>query len=84
MNLNQTYKMQKLTKEQAAIIGAYTGIACGPFSDIHGLVEKTLGRPVFTHEFASSFGGSEELMAEVREKIKPDFLALCHDPKLTK
>jgi len=36
--------MKKLTKEQVAIIGAYTGITCGPFSDIHRLAEKLLER----------------------------------------
>ena len=25
---------------------------CMPFGDFHGAVEKELGRPVFTHEFA--------------------------------
>lgn len=68
---------QKLTKEQAAIIGAYTGISCGPFSDVQGYVEKKLGRPVFTHEFATSFGG-KELMHEIKEKVKSDFLEICH------
>lgn len=42
----------KLTKEQAAIVGVYTGVSCGPFSDIHELAEKLLGRPVWTHELA--------------------------------
>jgi hypothetical protein len=62
-----------LTKEQAAIIGAYTGICCGPFSDIQDLAEKELGRPVFTHEFAM-----EETTEELREKVRPLFLAICH------
>jgi hypothetical protein len=64
--------MQRLTKEQAAVIGAYTGIACGPFSDIQEYVEKLLERPVFTHEFAS-----KELSNEIKRKSKPDFLSLC-------
>lgn len=64
--------IQKLTREQAAIIGAYTGIMCGPFGDVHAAIERVMGRPVWTHEMASS-----ELMSEVRERIKPEFLALC-------
>ena len=72
----------KLTKEQAAIIGAYTGIACGPFTDIHGLVEKLLNRPVYTHEFGSMFGG-EKMMAEVKEKVKPLFLEICYGGEMT-
>lgn len=62
----------KLTREQAAIVGVYTGYMCGPFPDIHAAVERVLERPVFTHEMAS-----KELMAVVRERIKPEFLAIC-------
>lgn len=62
----------KLTKRQAAIIGAYTGISCGPFSDIQELAEELLGRPIFTYEFAS-----EELVDELKAKSKPLFLEIC-------
>lgn len=61
----------RLTKEQAAIIGAYTGYAAGPFSDIHGYAEKVLGRPVWTHQFP-------KIADELREAAKADFLALCY------
>lgn len=65
--------MEKLTKEQAAIIGAYTGVLCGPFGDMHAYIEKIMGRPVWTHELAS-----EKVNDEIREKAKQDFLSLCH------
>lgn len=42
-----------LSREDAAIVGAYTGISCGPFSDMHEYIEKILERPVWTHELAS-------------------------------
>lgn len=64
--------MTMLTKEQAAIIGVYTGISCGPFADIHGKFEQLLGRPVFTHEMADKF-----LWKSAKEKVKDEFLALC-------
>lgn len=64
----------KLTKEQAAIIGLYTGITCGPFSDIHELAEKLIGHPVFTHQFAD-----REMVEKLKELVRPDFLALCRD-----
>ena len=67
----------KLTKEQAAVIGVYTGTLCGPFSDVHKLAEDLLGRPIFTHEFASP-----EIWEELREKVKPQFIEICHEPKL--
>ncbi len=62
----------KLTKEQAAIIGAYTGITAGPFSDIHEYAEKVFGHPVWTHEFADK-GMADKLSAAA----KADFLAIC-------
>lgn len=68
-----TIVINQLTKEQAAIIGAFTGIACGPFSDIHGYAEKVLGRSVWTHQFAS-----KEFCEELREASRADFIALCH------
>lgn len=70
--------MDRLTKEQAAIIGAFTGISCGPFSDMHEAVEKKLGRPVYTHEFADY-----DFMEQLREEFRDDFLAICHAPPST-
>jgi hypothetical protein len=64
----------KLTKEQAAIVGAYTGFACGPFGDIHEYAEKVLGRPVWSHEFAD-----EKLVEELKAAAKPDFIAIAYD-----
>lgn len=62
----------RLTRRQAAIIGAYTGYTCGPFEDIHELAEEVLGRPTWTHEFAS-----ERLAEELREKVKPLLMEIC-------
>lgn len=61
--------MERLTKEQAAIIGAYTGITVGPFSHIHEYAEKVLSRPIFTHEFAS-----RQLMDELKNASFDDFM----------
>lgn len=66
----------KLTKEQAAIVGVYTGVSCGPFSDIHELAEKLLNRPILTHELAYP-----EIWEELREKVNPQFIEICHEPK---
>jgi hypothetical protein len=62
----------KLTKEQASILGAYTGILCGNFGDFHKYAEKILGRPIWTHEFAS-----EKFVEELKQKSKKDFLSIC-------
>lgn len=64
--------MERLTRDQAAIIGAYTGFSCGPFSDVHKKIEELLGRPVFTHELAA-----KEVWESVKEKARPEFLSVC-------
>lgn len=64
----------KLTREQAAIIGVFTGFSCGPFSGVHEKAEKLLGRPVFTHEM-----GNPEIWEELKQKVKPEFLAICYE-----
>lgn len=64
----------KLTKRQAAIVGAATGILCGPFSDLHEFIEEIMGRPVWTYEL-----GSEEVFNEIKEKAKPYLLEICSD-----
>ena len=63
--------MERLTREQAAIVGAYTGVLSGPFSDMHKYVEKVMERPVWTHEM-----GDKAITTEIRAKSKPDFLAI--------
>lgn len=63
--------MERLTREQAAIIGAYTGYLCGPLEDLHGYVEKKVGRPVYTHELVS-LGASGKL----KELARQDFIFL--------
>lgn len=65
-----------LTKEQAAIIGLFTGIACGPFGDIHKLAEQKMGRPIWTHQFAN-----KELVEEMKEKVREDFIKICYSEK---
>lgn len=64
-------RLTKLTKEQAAILGAFTGIACGPFSDIHEYCERIMGHPIFTHQFPA-------LAEKIKEAAREDFLAICY------
>ena len=61
-----------LTRKDAAIIGAYTGICCGPFSDMHQFIEEIMGRPVWTHELAFP-----EIWEAIKKKAKPYFLEIC-------
>lgn len=64
---------QRLTKHQAAVIGAFTGILCGPFSDVHEYAERKLGHPIFTSEFTTP-----RISNKLKEKASADFLAIRH------
>jgi hypothetical protein len=66
--------MKKLTKEQAIIVSAYTGVTACNFGDLHEAVEKKLGRPVWTHQFAD-----KEVTEEIRKAFREDFLAICYE-----
>lgn len=68
----------KLTREQAAIVGLYTGITCGPFADVHKLAEELTGEPIWTFQFAHL-----PFVEELKERAKPLFLGICYDPPTT-
>jgi hypothetical protein len=56
-----------MNRREAILLSAYTGFLLVPdFSLVHEFVEKTLGRPVWSHELAS-----EKLFEEIREKLRP-------------
>ena len=56
----------RLTKDQAATIGAFTGILAGPWEDLHAYVEKIMGRQIWTHEFPA-------LADDIKEAAREDF-----------
>jgi hypothetical protein len=60
-----------MTKREAAIVSAFTGIMTGAFSDMHEYINKIMGRPVFTHEMAD-----KALWVEIKIRAKPDFMNL--------
>lgn len=60
------------TKKQGLVITGYTGLLACPWDAFHEDVEKRLGRPVFTHEFAE-----KPMWEEIKEAYKEDFLAMC-------
>ena len=64
-----------MTKREAAIISAYTGILLGGFPNMHKFVEEELlHRPVMTHEFANA-----KVVAEIKEKSRPYFMEICEN-----
>jgi hypothetical protein len=65
----------RLTRRQAAIIGAFTGIACGPFSDIHDYIDSfPQFKGIMTHQLAD-----KNVWAAIKTAVEPDFLALCSE-----
>lgn len=60
-----------MTKQEAAIVAAYTGFMIGSFADMHEYIEKVLGREVYTHEMANP-----QFMERLREAAKADFCAM--------
>lgn len=56
-----------MTKKEAVLISSYTGfLLTKNFADVHKFCEDLLGRPIWTHEFAS-----KEVQEEIKEKCKP-------------
>lgn len=58
-----------MTKREAAIITAYTGVFIGDVDELYKYVSEIMGRTVFTHEFG-------RMADEIKEKAEKDFLAL--------
>lgn len=56
---------QTLSHRERAEFQLFTDQLCMPFDVFHEAIEKTLGRPVFTHEFGLDVEGlRRELMGE--------------------
>jgi hypothetical protein len=67
----------KLTREQAAIISAYTGSLAGPFEDMHEYVD---GLPGFKGIMTT---GLALMRDSIREASKADFVAICAEREPT-
>ena len=55
---------------------------CMPFDVFHKAIEKTLGRPVFTHEFAFSDSLKKELYGEKEPPTFEEILSMIPKEKL--
>lgn len=64
-----------MTIHECAVVMAYTGV-CTLSGDRLGAfyeyIAKLMGRPVYSHELASP-----ELMKELQERSRPEFIAMC-------
>jgi hypothetical protein len=60
-----------------AMFQMFEPLLCMPFNIFHEAVEKTLGRPVFTHEFGLNYEGlQQELLGNVPAPSFEEVLAL--------
>ena len=61
-----------MDKKEAVLISAFTGfLLTKNFADVHKFCEDLLGRPIWTHEFAS-----ETIQEEIKEKCRPLILEM--------
>ena len=58
-----------MTKREAAIVSAYTGVLIGGFSELHEYVEEIMKRPVWTHEM-----GNQKTASEIKARSKENFV----------
>lgn len=66
-----------MTKQECAIVTAYTGISMLKGSDLkylYNYLSGFIGRPVYSHEISA-------VAEHYKEKIREDFLALCRNAK---
>ena len=63
-----------MTREEAILLSAYTGfLLVQDFSDVHKFCEDTLGRPIWTHEFAD-----KDVQKEIQDKLRPQIMKLIY------
>ena len=64
-----------MTREEAILLSAYTGFLLAPdFSEVHKFCKDTLGRPIWTHEFADRC-----VQKEIQEKLRPQIMELVQN-----
>lgn len=69
------------TDEQIVRFQLFQRLLCIPFSRFHEAVEKVLGRPVFTHEFAAEGHIEKEYLGEKPAPTFDEILALIPKDK---
>lgn len=64
-----------MKKQEAILVSAFTGfLLTKDFSAVHKFCEDLLGRPIWTHEFAS-----RNVQEEIKAKCRPLILAMIEN-----
>lgn len=85
VRLGESEWWKQATPTDIVLFQLYEPRLCMPFAEFHEAVEQVLGRPVFTHEFASADqpGGLREEAAGIApQRSLGDILALIPPHKL--
>jgi hypothetical protein len=60
-----------MTKHEAAVMTAFTGILIGDFGDFHAYAEEIRDKPIFSHQF-----GDASFAKRVNEESCTDFIVI--------
>lgn len=64
-----------MTLKERVIVEAYTGYCMTTGEEreeLYKYIANAMGRPIFSHELAD-----QEIISELHDKVKPDFIRLC-------
>ena len=77
IQLGQSGFWTTMTSREIATFQLFEEKLCMPFSVFHEAIEKTLGRPVWTHEFAMNYEGlKSELIGEKPAPTKQEIMEM--------
>ena len=74
--LAETKFWERMTDREIAMFQLWEKKLCMPFGVFHQAVEKTLGRSVWTHEFAFSESLKKEMLGEAPHPSMEDIMNL--------
>lgn len=64
-----------MTLKERVIVEAYTGYCMttgNERNELYKYIADVMGRPIFSHELAD-----KEIISELQDRVKPDFISLC-------
>jgi hypothetical protein len=73
---------ETMSLRDRAIFQINQPLLCMPFDVFHEAIEKSLGRPVFTHEFVNADALRKELMGEQPAPTLAEILSMIPTDKL--
>jgi hypothetical protein len=73
---------ETMSLKERAMFQMFEPRLCMPFDVFHEAIEKTLGRPVYTHEFGLNYEGlKKELLGEAPAPTLSDIIAMIPEDK---